>query len=77
MPERAARPSAIPITPGAPAPLVSLSDDNSRVVATIPAGDRVEVRVFSGRYRMLETTADSWSDCTWTASPQIGVQDDG
>jgi glucose-6-phosphate 1-epimerase len=42
MPEKP-RPASIPITPGAPAPLVSLSDDNGRVIATLPAGDRVEV----------------------------------
>jgi hypothetical protein len=42
MPEKP-RPASIPITPGAPAPLVSLSDDNRRVIATLPAGDRVEI----------------------------------
>ena len=43
MVERSAKPSAIPISPGGPAPTVTISDDNSRVSAQLPQGDRVEV----------------------------------
>ena len=43
MVERSKKPSAIPVSPLAPTPQVSISDDNSRVVATLPTGDRVEV----------------------------------
>ena len=43
MVERSAKPSAIPISPSGPAPQVFLSDDNSRVIAQLPQGDRVEV----------------------------------
>ena len=46
MVERANKPSAIPVSPLAPAPQVSISDDNSRVLATLPSGERVEVLLF-------------------------------
>ena len=43
MVERPSKPSAIPISPSVPAPLVTISDDNSRVIATLPTGERLEV----------------------------------
>ncbi|MCJ1354806.1 MAG: hypothetical protein MMC33_004796 [Icmadophila ericetorum] len=43
MVERSNRPAAIPVSPLAPSPQVTISDDNSRVIATLPAGDRIEV----------------------------------
>lgn len=46
MVDRGTKPSAIPISPFVPSPIVNLSDDNSRVVATLPAGDRVEILLY-------------------------------
>ena len=46
MVERSKKPSAIPVSPLAPTPQVSISDDNSRVIATLPSGDRVEVLLY-------------------------------
>ena len=46
MVERPKKPSAIPVSPLAPTPQVSISDDNSRVIATLPAGDRVEILLY-------------------------------
>ena len=43
MVDRPKKPTEIPISPSAPAPLVTISSDNSRVVASLPAGDRVEI----------------------------------
>ena len=43
MVERSSKPSAIPISPSVPAPLATVSDDNSRVVASLPTGDCVEI----------------------------------
>ena len=43
MVERSKKPSEIPISPSVPAPLVTISEDNSRVVASLPAGDRIEI----------------------------------
>ena len=40
------KPSAIPISPGIPTPQVSISDDNSRVVASLPSGESVEVLLY-------------------------------
>lgn len=40
------KPNAIPVSPLAPTPQVSISDDNTRVIATLPAGDRVEVLLY-------------------------------
>jgi len=40
------KPSAIPVSPLAPTPQVSISDDSSRVIATLPTGDRVEVLLY-------------------------------
>jgi len=37
------RPSVIPLSPVGPQPLVDLSEDNSRVVASLPSGDRLEI----------------------------------
>ena len=46
MVERSKKPSAIPVSPLAPTPQVSISDDNSRVIATLPSGERVEVLLY-------------------------------
>ncbi|KAI9818714.1 MAG: hypothetical protein M1832_004190 [Thelocarpon impressellum] len=43
MVERAKKPSAIPVSPLAPSPQVSFSDDNTRVTATLPTGESIEV----------------------------------
>ena len=43
MVERQNKPSAIPVSPVVPTPQVSISDDNSRVIATLPSGGRIEV----------------------------------
>jgi len=41
--KRGDRPSALPLSPTGPQPLVSTSDDGGKVVASLPSGDRVEV----------------------------------
>lgn len=41
--ERSKKPSAIPVSPLLPSPQVTISDDNSRVSASLPTGERVEV----------------------------------
>lgn len=41
--ERSKKPSAIPVSPLLPAPQVSISDNNDRVDASLPTGERVEV----------------------------------
>jgi len=41
--ERSKKPSAIPVSPVLPTPQVSISDDNDRVSASLPTGERVEV----------------------------------
>ena len=41
--ERSKKPAAIPVSPGIPVPQVSISDDSSRVSASLPTGERVEV----------------------------------
>ena len=46
MVERAKKPSAIPVSPLAPAPQVSISDDNSTVTAILPTGEKVEVLLY-------------------------------
>ena len=46
MVERSKKPSAIPVTPSAPAPHVDFSTDNSRVTATLPTGETIEVLLF-------------------------------
>lgn len=40
---RADRPSALPLSPTGPQPLVDISEDNSKVTASLPSGDRVEI----------------------------------
>lgn len=55
--ERAKKPSAIPVSPGTPAPQVSISDDNSRVTASLPTGERVEVLLHGA-------TVISWKSST-------------
>lgn len=44
--ERAKKPAAIPVSPIQPTPQVSISDDNSRVTASLPTGQRVEVLLY-------------------------------
>ncbi|KAL8905942.1 MAG: hypothetical protein Q9207_002323 [Kuettlingeria erythrocarpa] len=44
--ERAKKPAAIPVSPIQPTPQVSISDDNSRVSASLPTGQRVEVLLY-------------------------------
>ncbi|KAI4290256.1 MAG: hypothetical protein L6R35_000479 [Caloplaca aegaea] len=44
--ERPKKPAAIPVSPIQPTPQVSISDDNSRVTATLPTGQRVEVLLY-------------------------------
>ena len=44
--ERSKKPSAIPVSPTIPTPQVSISDDNSRVTASLPTGESVEVLLF-------------------------------
>lgn len=44
--ERSKKPSAIPVSPGAPAPQVSISEDNSRVNANLPSGESVEILLY-------------------------------
>ncbi|KAI9815954.1 MAG: hypothetical protein M1827_001946 [Pycnora praestabilis] len=39
-------PSAIPVSPIAPSPKVDISKDNSRITATLPTGDSVEILLF-------------------------------
>ena len=41
--ERSKKPSAIPVSPTIPTPQVSVSQDQSRVSATLPTGESVEV----------------------------------
>lgn len=40
---RADRPSALPLSPTGPQPLVSTSADGNTVIASLPSGDRVEI----------------------------------
>ncbi|KAI4157150.1 MAG: hypothetical protein L6R39_000747 [Caloplaca ligustica] len=44
--ERAKKPAAIPVSPIQPTPQVSISDDNSRISASLPTGQRVEVLLY-------------------------------
>lgn len=44
--ERANKPAAIPVSPIQPTPQVSISDDNSRVTAHLPTGERVDVLLY-------------------------------
>ncbi|KAI9831150.1 MAG: hypothetical protein M1819_005238 [Sarea resinae] len=46
MVDRPKKPSAIPVTPVAPAPQVNISTDNDRVSATLPTGESVEVLLY-------------------------------
>ena len=41
--ERSKKPAAIPVSPTIPTPQVSISQDNSRVTASLPTGESVEV----------------------------------
>ena len=44
--ERSKKPSAIPVSPTIPTPQVSISNDNSRVTASLPTGESIEVLLF-------------------------------
>lgn len=44
--ERSKKPSAIPVSSTIPTPQVSISEDNSRVTASLPTGESVEVLLF-------------------------------
>ena len=44
--DRSNKPAAIPVSPLAPTPQVSISEDNSRVTANLPTGERVEVLLY-------------------------------
>lgn len=44
--ERSKKPAAIPVSPLLPTPQVAISDDNSRVTASLPTGERVEVLLY-------------------------------
>ncbi|KAI4198588.1 MAG: hypothetical protein LQ350_005179 [Teloschistes chrysophthalmus] len=44
--ERSKKPAAIPVSPIQPTPQVSISDDNSRVTANLPTGERVDVLLY-------------------------------
>lgn len=44
--ERSKKPSAIPVSPTIPTPQVSISEDNSRVSASLPTGESVQVLLF-------------------------------
>ncbi|KAL8721269.1 MAG: hypothetical protein Q9225_002011 [Loekoesia sp. 1 TL-2023] len=44
--ERAKKPAAIPVSPVQPTPQVSISDDSSRVTASLPTGERLEVLLY-------------------------------
>lgn len=57
--ERAKKPTAIPVSPIAPAPQVNISEDNSRVTATLPSGEKVEVLLFGA-------TVISWKSARGT-----------
>jgi len=46
MVERSNKPNPIPVSPLAPAPQVSIADDNSRVTAFLPTGESVEVLLY-------------------------------
>ncbi|KAG8533213.1 uncharacterized protein KY384_001996 [Bacidia gigantensis] len=41
--ERSKKPAAIPVSPTIPTPQVSISQDNSRITASLPTGESVEV----------------------------------
>ena len=44
--DRSKKPSAIPVSPVAPTPQVSISEDNSRVTANLPTGEKVEILLY-------------------------------
>ena len=46
MVERAKKPSAIPVAASEPSPQVDISDDNSRVIATLPTGESVQILLY-------------------------------
>ena len=44
--DRPKKPAAIPVSPLAPTPQVTISEDNSRVTANLPTGERVEILLY-------------------------------
>ena len=44
--DRPKKPAAIPVSPLAPTPQVAISEDNSRVTASLPTGERVEILLY-------------------------------
>ncbi|KAL8709075.1 MAG: hypothetical protein Q9220_006096 [cf. Caloplaca sp. 1 TL-2023] len=44
--ERAKKPAAIPVSPIQPTPQVSISDDNSRVTASLPTGEQLIILLY-------------------------------
>lgn len=44
--DRSNKPSAIPVSPTIPTPQVSISQDNSRVTASLPTGESLEVLLY-------------------------------
>ena len=46
MVERGKKPSAIPVAASEPIPQVDISEDNSRVTATLPTGESVEILLY-------------------------------
>ncbi|KAL9584315.1 MAG: hypothetical protein Q9212_002196 [Teloschistes hypoglaucus] len=57
--ERSKKPAAIPVSPIQPTPQVSISDDNSRVTANLPTGERVDVLLYGA-------TVISWKSANGT-----------
>jgi glucose-6-phosphate 1-epimerase len=56
MVDRSKKPAALATTPGfAPQPQVNITDNNSRVIATLPTGERVEILLYGA-------TIISWTD---------------
>ena len=53
--ERSKKPSAIPVSPTIPTPQVSISEDNSRVTASLPTGESVEVLLFGAHVLSWKT----------------------
>ena len=44
--ERSKKPANIPVSPTIPTPNVSISQDNSRITASLPTGESVEVLLY-------------------------------
>ena len=55
--ERSKKPSAIPVSPVIPTPQVSISQDSSRVTASLPTGESIEVLLYGA-------TVTSWKSAS-------------